>query len=254
MPFGYRVWYAQGTMSIILIVEDNVISARMLEGILRHHELESVTTKNGLEAMQTLRERNDIRLILLDLMMPEMDGFQFLEERATSPRLRLIPVIVMTALADQETVRRVISMGCKHYVIKPVREDLLIPKIREMMPAPITDKNTLLRGRIEVMQAMSLDEVGYDELFKAASEQLGKLIAQLADATTESFPQAPVRTFAEEVAPLCGQWVGKRLLALSDSRNIPDAATYLQHLQASFTTALERRQRIRDRISGQQTE
>jgi CheY-like chemotaxis protein len=239
-------------MGIILVVEDNVISARMLEGILRHHELESVTTKNGLEAMQTLRERNDIRLILLDLMMPEMDGFQFLEKRAASPRLRLIPVIVMTALADQETVRRVISMGCKHYVIKPIREDLLIPKIREMMPLPISDRNTLLRGRIEVMQALNLDEAGYDALFATASEQLDKLAAQLAEATPETFPQDSMRAFSEDVAPLCGQWAGKRLLALSENRALADANTYLQHLQTSFATALERRQRIRERISGQQ--
>ena len=124
----------------ILIVEDNVISARMLEGILKHHQMPTYTARNGQQALQVLQEHNDVRLILLDLMMPEMDGFQFLDERNGNPLFKPIPVIVMTALADNETVRRVILKGCKHYVVKPIREDQLIPKIKELMPtAPSMD-------------------------------------------------------------------------------------------------------------------
>jgi len=236
----------------ILIVEDNVISARMLEGILKHHQMPTYTARNGLQALQVLQEHNDVRLILLDLMMPEMDGFQFLDERNGSPQIKSIPVIVMTALADNETVRRVILKGCKHYVVKPIREDQLIPKIKEMMPTAPSMDNQILRGRFEVMEEMGLDESGYDDLFGAFHEQTRTLVATMESVGEDDFPRQALLSFSEDALPVCGQNTSKRLLSLSESVAVTDTRNYLSHLLHALDGAHERRQRIRARMSGQE--
>ncbi len=235
-----------------MIIEDNVISSRMLEGILHHHELENVAAKNGQEALNLLRERNDVKLLLLDLMMPEMDGFQFLEVRGASPRLRRIPVVVMTALADAETVRRVISMGCRHYVVKPVQEDTLIAKIREILPEELpTETNVLLYNRLQVMKDQGLDDKGYDELFAAVREQLESLL-ETVSGEGSPFPEEDLRILAEGLTPLCGPSVPPRLNSLADGKARSNVITFLQHLKLAFDAAHDRRQRIQARVAEQQ--
>lgn len=232
----------------ILIVEDNVISSRMLEGMLKHHGLEPVVARNGVQALQALQDKADIQVILLDLMMPEMDGFQFLQERSANPQWKALPVIVMTALADNETVRRVLSMGCKQYVVKPVREDSLIPKLKELLPSPVVE--SLLRNRFEVMQGAGLDEAGYDEMFSAFHEQTRQLL-RLVGTQEADFPAAGVRSFADDAQILCGDSVSKRLQVFAESSDRAQCGSYLQHLLHDLDVAQERRSRIKARISGQ---
>lgn len=232
----------------ILIVEDNVISSRMLEGMLKHNSLEPVVARNGVQALQALQDKPDIQVILLDLMMPEMDGFQFLQERNANPQWKAIPVIVMTALADNETVRRVLTMGCKQYVVKPVREDSLIPKLKELLPSPVVE--SLLRNRFEVMQSAGLDEAGYDEMFSAFHEQTRQLV-QLVGAQDGDFPVAGVKSFADDAQILCGDSVSKRLQVFAETSGKAQCASYLQHLLHDLDVAHERRSRIKARISGQ---
>jgi len=235
----------------ILIVEDNVISARMLEGILKHNGFECVTAKNGVLGLQALQERTDIQVILLDLMMPEMDGFQFMKEHNDNPQWKSIPVIVMTALADNETVRRVVGMGCKQYVVKPVREEMIIPKLKELMPQAPSDDDHLLRNRFHVMQEMGLDDAGYDELFVAFHEQTRQISQQLGQEGGE-FPKAALGSFADDALSLCGENVSKRLHVLAEMAAASDSANYLQHLLHDLDVAHERRSRIKARLSGQE--
>lgn len=232
----------------ILIVEDNVISSRMLEGMLKHNSLEPVVARNGVQALQALQDKPDIQVILLDLMMPEMDGFQFLQERNANPQWKAIPVIVMTALADNETVRRVLMMGCKQYVVKPVREDSLIPKLKELLPSAIVE--SMLRNRFEVMQSAGLDEAGYDELFSAFHEQTRQLVQQIGTQDVD-FPVAGVKSFADDAQILCGDSVSKRLQVFAESSEKAPCGNYLQHLLHDLDVAHERRSRIKARISGQ---
>jgi CheY-like chemotaxis protein len=236
----------------ILIVEDNVISARMLEGILKHNGMETITAKNGVLALQVLQERQgEVQVILLDLMMPEMDGFQFMKEHNDHPQWKSIPVIVMTALADTETVRRVVGMGCKHYVVKPVREDMLLPKLREYLPHVVSAEDHLLRNRFHVMQDMGLDDSGYDELFAAFRDQTRQILQSLGQEGA-AFPKAALGSFADDAMSLCGEAVSKRLHMLAETSAANDASNYLQHLMHELDTAFERRARIKARLSGQE--
>jgi CheY-like chemotaxis protein len=83
---------------VVLIVEDETAARTGMEQILRHAGYSPVSAPNGQEALDLLRAGVPARVILLDLMMPVMDGWQFRREQLRDPRLAHIPVIVLSAL------------------------------------------------------------------------------------------------------------------------------------------------------------
>jgi len=145
-------------------VEDNPISLRTVEMILQSHGLETVSAKSGKQAIETLHARNDIQLVLSDLMMPEMDGYELLENLSRNEAWKKLPVIIMTSLSDAETVKRVVSLGCRSYVVKPIREDTLLPKVKQLM----LDTNGIeqpLKAKFKVLEETGLSQEKFEELF-----------------------------------------------------------------------------------------
>ncbi|CAB5133165.1 Chemotaxis regulator - transmits chemoreceptor signals to flagellar motor components CheY [Olavius algarvensis associated proteobacterium Delta 3] len=112
----------------ILVVDD----VRLDREILRHH-LEAqghhpVLAENGQQAMQILEQRR-FDLVLLDIVMPVMDGYQVLERMKSHPRLRHMPVIVVSAVEETMSVVRCIEMGAEDYLTKPFNRVLLSARI-----------------------------------------------------------------------------------------------------------------------------
>jgi hypothetical protein len=101
------------------------------------------------------------------------------------------------------------------------------------------------------MQDSGLDEGGYDDLFAAFHEQTRKLVAQVVLEGGE-FPKAGLAAFADDATSLCGQGVSKRLSVLAETGPSADCSNYLQHLLHELDQALERRTRIKARLSGQE--
>lgn len=109
----------------ILIVDDAKINRELLRLNLKRYGYEFIMAGNGREAMELLEARAEVDLILLDLMMPEMDGFDFLRWRAGNSRVQPIPVIVNSALDDFESITRALGMDAYDYFTKPLsRSDL----------------------------------------------------------------------------------------------------------------------------------
>ena len=85
-------------------------------------EYETVAVENGLLAMEQLKsEENDFDLVLLDLIMPEMNGFEVLALMRDDPRLSQIPVVVMSSTESKDTIANCLQMGAQNYIVKPVR-------------------------------------------------------------------------------------------------------------------------------------
>jgi CheY-like chemotaxis protein len=106
------------TQSSILVVDDNEFSRDMLSQRLGHEGYTVAVAEHGREALQKMEvERFD--LVLLDLLMPVMDGYTVLERIMTTPALRDTPVIVVTALNEKDSVFRCLQLGAKDYVVKP---------------------------------------------------------------------------------------------------------------------------------------
>jgi serine phosphatase RsbU (regulator of sigma subunit) len=112
----------------ILIVDDNRINSMLLTRALQKQGHTTETAENGLEALKMLRAGN-FDVVLLDILMPVMDGYQTLEEIQKDPVLRHIPVIMISALDEMESVIRCIELGATDYLPKPFNPHLLRARV-----------------------------------------------------------------------------------------------------------------------------
>jgi CheY-like chemotaxis protein len=111
----------------ILIVEDDTATRDALTLILSAEGFAVVGAANGEEALGVLRSESPPDLILLDLMMPIMDGWQFRREQSVDPRLSAIPVVVLSA--DGNVQQKAASLRVAAYLQKPVDVDNLLEVI-----------------------------------------------------------------------------------------------------------------------------
>jgi PAS domain S-box-containing protein len=116
----------------ILIVDDDAVSRHVLSQTIAHAGLTAVTAASGGEAMALL-ERRIPSVVLLDLVMPDPDGYAVLRHIRARPHLAEVPVLVLTGLDSDEEIQRVFSSGADDYVHKPFRPAELIARIRGQM-------------------------------------------------------------------------------------------------------------------------
>jgi two-component system, cell cycle response regulator len=133
----------------VLVADDDAVNRLLLaRGLERDgHRVEAVA--DGLEALEALRA-GLFDCVLLDVLMPGMDGYQVLEHIMSEPRFRHIPVIMISALEDVETVVRCIEMGAEDYLPKPFDPVLLRARINA----------GLARKRLHDLEQEYLEQVG----------------------------------------------------------------------------------------------
>ena len=113
-------------MASIMIVEDDTDTREMLERFLQLEGFDVRTAANGQLALQSLQEDNALCVILLDLMMPVMNGWQFRQEQVRDPRLSKIPVVVVTAAGPRDEIP---DIDADAWLSKPVDFDRLLATI-----------------------------------------------------------------------------------------------------------------------------
>lgn len=135
--------------SNILIVDDDPLNVDVLEEILKENDYASVkTTTDPFEAVE-LFEKNDYDLILLDILMPGMDGFEVIEKfKEIAPDLS-IPILVLSALSDQQTRLKALSSGARDYLIKPFNPAEVLVRIRNLLDVRLAQKQ--LRAHNEIL-------------------------------------------------------------------------------------------------------
>ena len=142
----------------ILIADDNRVNRLMLARGLEHDGHTVAFAEHGAEALERLRgERYD--LMLLDVLMPELDGYGVLEELQHDPHLRDIPVIVTSALDELDSVVRCLEMGAEDYLTKPVNPVLLNARISASL-----EKKRLRDQQRELISKFATKEVAQDLL------------------------------------------------------------------------------------------
>lgn len=104
-------------MSTVMVVDDMPVIRETVAKLLKHEGFDAVCASNGREALDALR-KSPPDLVLLDMMMPEMNGMEFLEKLRADPKFGNIPVIVMTAFSDDEWQRKAIQLGVSEYLVK----------------------------------------------------------------------------------------------------------------------------------------
>lgn len=113
----------------ILAVDDETDVLLLVKTALQAEGYRVLTAPDGVEAFKTAREEKP-DLILLDVMMPEMDGFQVLEKIRQDDGTCRIPVIMLTGLTERERIRTALERGTKYYITKPFDFHDLIGKVR----------------------------------------------------------------------------------------------------------------------------
>jgi two-component system, cell cycle response regulator DivK len=117
----------------ILVVEDQVDNRQILHDLLTSAGYEIIQAENGKEALAAAaRERPD--LILMDIQLPLLDGYEATRRIKADPGLRAIPIIVVTSYALSGDESKARAAGCDAYVTKPYSPRVLLAKIREFVP------------------------------------------------------------------------------------------------------------------------
>jgi len=115
----------------ILVVDDSGTNLFLLQRLLEDEGYQVIALDNAREALDYLIRKNDIQLILLDIMMPGIDGFEFMEKLSAESSLKKIPVVMVTAKNDRASQKKALSMGAVGYMTKPLDLNKLRNLIRE---------------------------------------------------------------------------------------------------------------------------
>ena len=140
----------------LLVVDDNKVNRLLLKRTLELMGHRIATAENGRVALETLR-RDGCDLLLLDIEMPEMDGFQVLEQIRNDLQLRDVPVIVTSSLEGLDNVVRCIELGAEDYLQKPVNPVLLKARIGALL-----EKKRLRDQQKELVRRFATSEVAQD--------------------------------------------------------------------------------------------
>src|SRR4030043_1116137 len=117
---------------VILVVDDQLQNIELLEAHLVPQGYEIVKATNGEEALGKL-SGNQIDLILLDRMMPQMSGFEVLEKLRADEKTRLIPVVMITALRETEDRVKALEAGCDDFISKPFDKIELLARVKSIL-------------------------------------------------------------------------------------------------------------------------
>jgi CheY-like chemotaxis protein len=112
----------------ILVVDDDELARMEIARSVEQQGHSVGLAENGAQALAELRSQ-DFDLVLLDLLMPEVDGFAVLQEMKADKVLRTIPVIVVTAVGEPENVAKCMEMGAADHLTKPLDHELLAQRV-----------------------------------------------------------------------------------------------------------------------------
>ncbi|MDR7027178.1 PleD family two-component system response regulator [Rhizobium rosettiformans] len=192
----------------ILVVDDIPANVKLLEARLIAEYFDVLTASNGRDALD-ICDRTQVDVILLDIMMPEMDGFEVCERLKSNPRTAHIPVVMVTALDQPSDRVRGLKAGADDFLTKPVNDLQLISRVKSLVrlktltdelrirhdstrQAGLDDMLRLQDGRLEEQaHVLLVDSRG------ASQERIIKALKPIAEVSAMSDPQAAVFEAAE---------------------------------------------------------
>jgi CheY-like chemotaxis protein len=114
----------------VLVVDDDARNIFAMTTLLENHEMEVISATNGRQAIELVQQQGDVGAILMDIMMPEMDGYQTMQEIRKDPRFESLPIVALTAKAMKGDRDKCLAAGASDYVAKPVNTSELLSLLR----------------------------------------------------------------------------------------------------------------------------
>lgn len=121
------------TIKKILIIDDDSRNIFALTAVLKAKNYTCISADSAEKGFRLMESSNDIALVLMDIMMPDMDGYEAIAQMKTHPRLKHIPVIAVTAQAMLGDKERCLEAGAVSYISKPIRVDELVEQINKYL-------------------------------------------------------------------------------------------------------------------------
>ena len=198
------------TPPLILVVDDNPMNLDILQTRLSVHGYDILTAADGEEALAVAREKLP-DLILLDIMMPKLDGIEVCKRLKADPSLPIMPIIMVTAKADSKDIVAGLDAGGDEYLTKPLDQAALVARVKSMLRAKaLHDTVQEQAARLEA-QAAELAQLNRT-LEKRVQEQVSELdrvgrlkrffSPQLAELIVTGGAEDPLRSHRREVTVL----------------------------------------------------
>ncbi len=168
--------FSAANVATMLIVDDDPLDSTLLATNLQEEGYAVAVAEHGRRALEMLRA-NEFDVVLLDLIMPEMDGFAVLEQMKADSRLQHIPVIIVSSDNDMNSVVRCIEMGATDYIAKPFDPVLLRTRIKTSLAAKRLYDQTQYAGKLLVVD----DDMINRTLLSASLENEGYAVAEAED-------------------------------------------------------------------------
>ena len=167
--------------ALILVVDDNEMNRDMLSRRLRRQNYEVDMAEDGEQALQKIREKS-YDLMLLDIMMPTISGYEVLERVKSDPETETLPIIMISAVDDLDSVVRCIELGAEDYLFKPFNPVLLKARVGASLSRKRGGVNpALLQPHLDALQetlsqlSQSLPDGENNPLYQQAVDHLEKL-------------------------------------------------------------------------------
>lgn len=160
-----------GIRSTILVVEDEAGIARMVQVLLEARGFSTIVTHSGSEALQRLAD-HPVDLVLLDVMMPGMDGYEVCRRLKADERWRHLPVVMLTAKDTSRDMVLGLEIGADDYITKPFNTDELIARIKVLLRVRGMSQEVMRRNReLRALNAVALAvnrSLGLEEILDGA--------------------------------------------------------------------------------------
>jgi CheY-like chemotaxis protein len=114
----------------VLIVDDDVRNVFALTSVFEARGMEVLFAENGRDGLSVLEDNPDVDLVLMDIMMPEMDGYETTRAVRERPEFKSLPIVALTAKAMKDDREKSIASGASDYITKPVDVDQLLSLMR----------------------------------------------------------------------------------------------------------------------------
>ncbi len=197
----------------ILVVDDIPANVKMLEARLLAEYFDVITAENGFAALE-LCEKTQVDLILLDIMMPGIDGFTVCERLKANPRTAHIPVVMVTALDQQSDRVRGLKAGADDFLTKPVNDLQLMSRVKSLLRLKALSDELRVRAETARKFGMVVDEIAVEgeadepgqillvDARASSQDRVVKALRPIADVTAISDPQAALFHAAENPTEL----------------------------------------------------
>lgn len=156
----------------IMIVEDNAVSAKLIEYLLQKAGYQTVVANNGKDALANLPTIKNVQLIITDFMMPDMDGLELIAKIKELPAFRDIPTIILSAHCDVTTVRAARGLDCEGFLVKPVEKNQLLERVGQIL----RNRPVILRDNTQIMENLHIGAEEYRDLSDMLAAQVSAAV------------------------------------------------------------------------------